>query len=134
MYWLPSIVLQLKMLKLGQESFSPWLWVMIQSCSSIRAVVKLMSYTCKLLTLADKWIAHSWFYNIAGPVAPILSIMAVIYYVGALPLYRKTPFNVIWKIHRYEIKWIRGKFERVANSGVLGLSHKFMLLWPPETA
>ena len=34
MYWLPSIVLQLKMLKLGQESFSPWLWVMIQSCSS----------------------------------------------------------------------------------------------------
>mgnify|MGYP001801053890 CR=1 FL=1 len=35
MYWLPSIVLQLKMLKLGQERFSPWLWVMIQSCSSI---------------------------------------------------------------------------------------------------
>ena len=47
MYWQPSIVLQLKMLKLGlgQESFSLWLWVMIQSCSSIRAVVKLMSYT-----------------------------------------------------------------------------------------
>ena len=35
MYWLPSIVLQLKMLKLGQESFSLWLWVMIQSCSSL---------------------------------------------------------------------------------------------------
>ena len=80
MYWQPSIVLQLKMLKLGlgQESFSPWLWLLIQSCSSIRAVVKLMSYTCKLLTLADKWITNSWFHNIAGSVAPILSIMAVI--------------------------------------------------------
>ena len=34
MYWPPSIVLQFKMLKLGQERFSPWLCVMIQSCSS----------------------------------------------------------------------------------------------------
>ena len=39
MYWLPSIVLQLKMLKLGQESFSLWLWVMgIQSCFSVNAL------------------------------------------------------------------------------------------------
>ena len=38
MYWLPSIVLQLKCLKLRQESYSPWLWVMIQSCSSFKPV------------------------------------------------------------------------------------------------
>ena len=31
------------MLKLGQESFSPWLWVMIQSCSSVSCMVLLFA-------------------------------------------------------------------------------------------
>ena len=56
MYWLPSIVLQLKMLKLGQESFSPWLWVMIQSCSSFIYVImegNQSSYN-KLANLPDR--------------------------------------------------------------------------------
>ena len=46
MYWPPSIVLQFKILKLGQESFSPWLWVMIQSCSSIKNFIAIVSNTC----------------------------------------------------------------------------------------
>ena len=60
MYWLPSIVLQLKMLKLGQESFSLWLWVMIQSCSSLIFESDIIfSFSQKIFWLLGCWVGKN---------------------------------------------------------------------------
>ena len=49
--------------------------------------------------------------------------------MSALSIYYRTAEKLfITFMHGYESKWISGKYERVDNSGVLRIFHKFIIL------
>ena len=109
MYFPPSTVLQLKMFNLGQESFSQWLCVMIQSCSSI------IQWWASHSHITLKWlISKSYSILFKWSSASIFSIRVPNWRHESLNVFRiapPPPQNYFWLWEYYPVVqgWLWGK-------------------------